>query len=72
MSRPMSAAADNHCSHAGRLYRYHGGGNLVLASGIAGGFVLSGFGWLPALAGFFAVSAPVFLLTALAYTVDED
>jgi len=53
------------------LYRYHAGGNLVLAAGIVAGIVTHGFGLLPAWAGFMIGSIPTLLMSALAHTIHD-
>lgn len=49
----------------GVLYRYHAGGNAVLAAGIVAGIATYGWGLLPAWAGFLAGAVPAWILMTL-------
>ena len=65
--------AGNDCPRRhGQLYRYHASGNFVLGTGVLGAMLGVPLGPLGATVGFFAVSVPVFLLTALAHAVADD
>ena len=51
------------------LFRYHGGANTVLCTGVATGLLFAGLNWLPAWGGFLVGAVPTLLLSALSHTL---